>query len=339
MNNSIILNSVKYDLQKSTQKLEENLPDWERDIFLFLVDWFSISERISVQTSGSTGTPKIISKDKSTLRNSAFMTGEFFQFSSGKTALLCLPAKYIAGKMMLVRAIEWTLDLDYIEPKTNMQIPEKNYFFSAMTPPQAEANLTKLSRFENLIIGGAAIKDALEKELPNHIRNCFATYGMTETVSHIALRKIGSSEYHTLPGISIFLNERKCLQISAPKLLKNPVVTNDLVDITAENCFIWQGRYDNVINSGGVKISPEIIEAKISHLIDSPFFVTGIPHEKWGEQAVLIIQGNAFEVEPLQSRIMLVLPKAQAPKQIIFLPKFNYTENGKLQRKETMRLI
>ena len=162
---------------------------------------------------------------------------------------------------------------------------------------------------------------------------------MTETVSHIALRKIGSEEYHTLPEIHISLDERSCLKISAPKLLNESITTNDLVEITSHNSFIWKGRIDNVINSGGVKITPETLEKKIANLIDAPFFIAGIPDEKWGEKVVLVIEGESSKTENLLFKIELVLPKIQVAKKVIFLSEFRYTENGKLKRKETMALV
>ena len=339
MKTFITLNKTEFDLKKSIQKLEDNLPEWERDIFSFLADWFSDTETIQIQTSGSTGTPKTISKSKTAMRNSAVMTGEFFGFTHQKNALLCLPVKYIAGKMILVRAIEWGLELDYIEPKTVMDIPKKNYYFSAMTPAQVESNLASISSIKNLIIGGAPISRLLEKKLIETPENKYATYGMTETVSHIALRKIGYSDYQTLPNISISLDLRKCLVIHAPKLLNEAIITNDLVDITSEKSFIWKGRFDYVINSGGVKISPELLEKKISNFISFPFIIGGIPDEKWGEKVVLLIESNSFNTSNIVSSMENSLPKTHVPKAIYFLDSFQYTENGKLRRKETLKLI
>ena len=339
MKKKIILQSTEYDLQKSILKLQENLPNWERDIFLFLTTWFSDSAVIEVQTSGSTGVPKLISKQKLALQNSALMTGEFFGFSNGKTALLCLPAKYIAGKMMLVRAIEWGLKLDYIEPKNNLQLPNKSFFFAAMTPPQVEANFDTLTNLENLIIGGAPVSLALERKLMELPTKSFATYGMTETVSHIALRKIGENNYTVLPSIAISKDDRNCLIINAPKLLAEPISTNDIVEITSSNTFIWKGRADNIINSGGLKISPEIIEGKIASFIQRSYFVAGITDKKWGEKVALIIEGDSFKTDKLVCDMQTILPKTHVPKNLFFVNKFQYTENGKLKRKETLNLV
>ena len=338
MKNTIWINNNWYDLQKSVAKLQENLPLWERDIFSFLVEWFTEGDFIYVQTSGSTGTPKTIKKEKSTLRNSALMTGDFFSFKENQIALLCLPVKYIAGKMMLVRAIEWGLKLDSIEPKIKLNIPSKNYHFSAMTPQQVSASINTVSNISNLIIGGAPISIPLEKQLLDLPINCYATYGMTETVSHIALRKIteNNNHYQVLSGIEINIDSRTCLTINAPKLSVSIIKTNDIVTLNSANSFTWLGRFDNVINSGGVKISPEIIENKISKLIPNHFFITGIPDDKWGESVVLIIEGNPIDSKKLQKSIDAVLNKVETPKSIHFLPTFIRTENGKLNRKKTL---
>lgn len=338
---SIQLNGIRYDLAKAKLKIKERLPAWESDIFLFLVEWFSISENVSIQTSGSTGAPKIILKPKSALRNSAQMTGEFFQFQPHQTALLCLPAKYIAGKMMLVRAIIWQLDLRYIEPLIDLQIPKTPIHFGAMTPQQVERNLEKLDLISQLIIGGAPISSSLEKSILNINPTCFATYGMTETVSHIALRKIepGNENYNILPRITVSTDARKCLVIDAPSLLDEKITTNDLVAIITPNSFQWLGRVDHVINSGGVKISPEIVERSISNYLSKPFFIAGIEDSQWGQRVTLLIESAEFDLGPLKSQLKEALSKFENPTSIHFLPQFARTGNGKIQRKETLRLL
>tara|TARA_R110002050_G_scaffold200591_1_gene335554 strand:+ start:105851 stop:106888 length:1038 start_codon:yes stop_codon:yes gene_type:complete len=338
---SILLNGKRIDLTQAQLILQNDLPEWERDIFEFLAEWFSDSTHISVHTSGSTGKPKIISKSKSTLRNSAQMTGEFFQFQRHQTALLCLPAKYIAGKMMLVRAIVWQLDLIYITPQIELKIPETAIYFGAMTPQQVSKNLANLRGISQLIIGGAPISPSLEKEILNIPPTCFATYGMTETVSHIALRKIKTTptDYQTLPHIRINTDSRNCLVIEAPKLLSEKIVTNDLVTISSPKSFQWVGRIDHVINTGGVKISPEKVESKIAQYITAPFFIGGVDDEKWGQNVVLLLESNPFELSLLKTQLKEVLSKFENPHSIHFIEKFKRTENGKLQRNETLKLL
>ncbi len=340
--NSIVLNGERFDLNKSKTMLTNQLADWEYDIYSFLVDWFSDSTHISVQTSGSTGKPKIISKKKSTLINSAEMTGKFFHFEENQTALLCLPAKFVAGKMMLVRAIQWRLDLDYIAPKIALQIPKKDYFFSAMTPQQVEASFSQLSRISHLIIGGAPIPVPLEKQLLSLTSNCYATYGMTETVSHIAIREINAeavNAYQVLDGITIETDPRNCLKINAPQLLEESITTNDSVELTSPTTFIWKGRFDNVINTGGVKVFPEAIENKIETLINLPVIIAGVPSKKWGEKIILMIESETLNIEGLSNQLKSILNNIENPKSIFLVPKFIRTENGKVSRNKTLGLL
>ena len=339
---SILLNNVLYNYQDVLVKLNGSMPNWERDIFIFLKEWFSTNEVIDITTSGSTGKPKIITREKKHLIESAKMTGEFFSFSPKKTALLCLPAKYIAGKMMLVRAIEWNLSLDYIEPKLQLDIPDKEYYFSAMTPQQIEASIHQISNIKSIIIGGAPISPSLEKELITLPNNLFATYGMTETVSHIALRKLTPTQnniYITLPNVSLSTNVNSCLIINAPNLLDIPITTTDIVELKSPTSFIWIGRNDFIINSGGVKIFPEKLESIISHLINSPYFLFGKPDDKWGQKVILIIEGTPFNTSNLETALQADLSAIELPKEIIFTSKFSRTKNGKLNRAATFNSI
>ena len=239
---SIVLNNTLYDLERSKKKLTTRLPSWEQDIFLFLVEWFSDTDVIEVQTSGSTGTPKRIKRLKASMINSAKMTGSFLALQHNDSALLCLPAKYIAGKMMLVRAIVWELQLDYLQPQNTLARLGKGYRFVAMTPSQANANLSQIHRIQNLIIGGAPISLDLEEKLSMiTTSSIYSSYGMTETVSHIALRRIKkpiNSEYIILPHVSISSNEQGCLIIHAPQLISDSITTNDIVQITFSRDFI-----------------------------------------------------------------------------------------------------
>jgi O-succinylbenzoic acid--CoA ligase len=340
---SIVLNNDTYNLERAKKKLTSPLPNWERDIFLFLVDWFSNTYTIQVQTSGSTGTPKLIERSKEAMINSALMTGTYLSLNSEDTALLCLPAKYIAGKMMIVRSIVWGLKLDYLKPQNILPSFDKKYSFGAMTPSQANANLSQIHLIQNLIIGGAPISPKLEQELSTQTTSSiYSSYGMTETVSHIALRRIKSPfnmEYMILPDVRVEIDNRNCLIIHAPKLHKHPITTNDIVQIKSSKSFIWKGRYDHIINSGGIKISPEILEQKLTQYISLPFFVSGIQDEKWGARVVLIIEGNSFDTTQLEFTINLNLEKHEIPKYIYFLSQFVYTTNGKLNRKETFKLL
>ncbi|WP_395045875.1 AMP-binding protein [Flavobacterium sp.] len=306
----------------------------EKPLGSFILDWFDEKNYLEIMTSGTTGKPKTIRIEKEAMVNSALATGDFFELKSGDKALNCLPVKYIAGKMMFVRAFILGLDLDFVAPSSApMKRNEKIYDFVAMVPLQVENSLTQLHQIKTLIIGGAKVNSDLEKKLIQTKCNVFETYSMTETVTHIAAKRVGEKAFTTLPNVSISQDERHCLVISAPNLNVKNIVTNDIIELVSDNQFIWLGRQDNVINSGGIKLFPEQIEAKLSEKITNRFFVAGIPDEKLGEQLVLFIEGNPYEIE---SSFFDDLDKYEKPKQIKFIPHFIETETGKIKRSEVV---
>ena len=331
--------------------------NFSNEIHLFLEDWFSSKEFVIVQTSGSTGKPKFIQLQKTQMQHSAFATGLFFDLKENTTALLCLPVAYIAGKMMLVRAITlgWRLDvvLSNSEPLKNVFT---NYDFSAMVPLQVESSLSKLSLIKKLIVGGGVVSNQLQEKLQSVSTHVFATYGMTETITHIAVKQLNNlqllkenfskkSFYKTLPNTTIYRDERNCLVIKNDKISNEVIFTNDVVRLISDTQFEWLGRFDNVINSGGIKLHPEKIEEKLSKIITQRFFVIGKSDEKLGQKLILIVEykGNgelklkkllATKIKNLQS-----LSKFQVPKEIYFINHFIETETKKIQRNKTLDLV
>ncbi|APQ18548.1 O-succinylbenzoic acid--CoA ligase [Maribacter hydrothermalis] len=320
--------------------------DFEKHIGEFILDWIDDSPIISVQTSGSTGAPKIVSIKKEQMVQSALATGEYFNLTPKKSVLLCLSAEFIAGKMMIVRALVLGLDLHLLSPTSSpLQSVKRTFSFGAMVPLQVENSLSKLGQIETLIIGGAPISIALKEKLKDIGNTSYETYGMTETLTHIAVKPLNygvsdQTPFSILPGIEISIDERGCLVINAPKISDNPVITNDLVDLVSKTEFKWLGRFDNIINSGGVKLRPEQIEDKLSNVIDQSFFIGSLPDPKLGEQLVLIIEGKA-DPESLMQDIVAstLLSKYEIPKQIKILPVFLRTNSDKIKRKETMDLL
>ncbi|UAM99322.1 AMP-binding protein [Polaribacter litorisediminis] len=316
---------------------------FSEEIHHFLENWFSKSNVIIVQTSGSTGTPKSISLQKKFVINSAKATGAFFDLQENTTALLCLPIQYIAGKLMLIRALTLGWKLDSIESNSNpLKKVEKQYDFSAMVPLQLENSLSKIHLIKKLIVGGGVVSISLQEKLQTVSTDVFATYGMTETITHIAVKKLNhfaslhgkmmiQSYYQTLPNITIYKDDRNCLVIDAPKVAEEIVFTNDVVELISDRHFKWIGRFDHVINSGGVKLHPEKIEEKLAKIISNRFFVIGIPDEKLGEKLILLIEGNQKEISFESSN----LTKFEIPKEIYFLDQFVETASGKIQRKKT----
>ena len=316
----------------------------------FLKQWFDGDSFIELQTSGATGIPKKLRLSKQAMVASAKATGSFFGLGAQSTALLCLSPNYIAGKMMWVRALVlgWHLDLAPMNSNPLKDLT-KSYDFSAMVPLQLNASLKNLFRIKKLIVGGAPVSKDLEQQLQTCSAKVYATYGMTETCSHIAVKKLNflNSEYPScyriLPGVSIALDERACLTIELPWGAGRLLKTNDLVALHSPTEFEWLGRFDSVINSGGVKLIPEQIESKLAPCFDQRFFIAGIPDSILGQKVVLLLEGKGEKITSKQRIASLLkgvdLSKYELPKEIYYVPKFVETPTQKIQRMQTVALI
>ena len=322
----------------------------------FLEEWNSDSPYVEVKTSGSTGEPKRMLVEKRRMLASAKITCDFLGLKEGDTALLCMSLDYIAGKMMVVRAIERGLRLIVVEPsghplgKTNV-VP----VFAAMVPMQVYNSLQvpgereRLMMIKHLIIGGGAIDEALAEELktfPNHV---WSTYGMTETLSHIALRRLNgpeASEWYTpFPSVSVSLNEEGCLVIDAPEVCQERLVTNDIAELATQRgqspCvgnvpFKILGRKDNVICSGGIKIQAEEVERMLKGHLHIPYLISKRPDKKFGEVVVMLTEGD---VEEAKRVCEAVLPKFQRPKAYIHVSEIPMTETKKPARRQAELLV
>lgn len=325
-------------LDFSTQKFDELDPKnpWEKEIMEFLTEWNSTKEYIISKTSGSTGTPKEIELPKQAMKLSAQMTGEFFELRRGDSALLCLPVGFIAGKMMVVRAAELKLKLYCIEPtsKITLDFTEK-IDFAPLTPMQVENSFEELNKIKILLIGGAPLADSTREKLLKFPTKSFESYGMTETITHIGLKEISEEFFTVLEKIEIRQDERKCLVIQTP-YFEEEIITNDIVEIKNQKRFKWLGRFDNVINSGGIKLFPEQIEKKLKPFIESEFIITSVPDEKLGQKLILIIEGVKNSELNIQNS---TLTKFEMPKEIFYLNEFPRTESGKIKRAEVVELI
>lgn len=332
------LNGIKYSVNELQQwafeKCNSNL-DFEVDCALFFLDWLNESKVIHVKTSGTTGLSKVIEISKIAMFNSAIATGDFFNLKEKTTALCCLPVKYIAGKMMLVRAMVLGWNIDIVAPSSAPLVHcTKTYDFVAMVPLQVENSLEDLEDVKTILIGGAKVSAELTQKLILKKSNVYESYSMTETVTHVALKKIEENSFKVLPDVSIAIDYRSCLVIKAPKLNPEILVTNDVVTLISSQEFIWKGRIDNVINSGGIKLFPEQIEEKLVNEIPSRFFIGGIPDKLLGEKVVLFIEGLQYA---LNSSCFDGLDKYEKPKEIFFVQRFLETETGKIKRKEIIR--
>ena len=320
------------------------------DFIEFLAEWYSKESFIKVKTSGSTGKPKIIKLEKDFVAASARRTIQFFQLKKGDRILHCLPEKYIAGKLMIVRALIGELDLNTVSPETNFSFLQTEKFkFAAMVPAQVnkilESEPSYFKNLDQLLIGGSAIPFSIEKELQNISTACYSSYAMTETATHIALRKLngkGADEfYHCLDDIQVQLSEENCLQILMPGLTAQPLQTTDLAELKDEKTFRILGRNDNVIISGGIKYSPEQLEKKLEPFIEIPFQISSIPHESLVEQLVLVLEGNKNDnvANEINKICQEQLSKYEQPRQIIFIQHFPRTKNDKINRPQLYEML
>lgn len=322
----------------------------------FCQEWLNGKAEFQLQTSGSTGNPKTITVSRRQMQISAAATGAFFEIPVNSTLLCCLNTSMIAGRMMLVRAMEWDSLLHLREPEglPLATFSAQQYWdFVAMVPAQVEnclmkpAEKQKLQSIAKLIIGGAPLSSQVQLALSQIPIKAYQTYGMTETVSHIALAEITGSLpliYQVLPGVVINTSEDGQLIIDAP-MAEQRLHTHDRVEIIGTDRFHWLGRSDFTINSGGVKIQPEIVEQKIAGLMNDLFpgtryIIAGAAHEKWGEEVILLIEGAEASdlIGQLMEGMAEQLEKYHRPKKVLFIENFASTPSSKIKRKESLSL-
>ena len=317
----------------------------------FIDEWNNDSAYVEVKTSGSTGEPKRMLVEKRRMLNSARITCDFLGLKPGDTALLCMSTDYIAGKMMVVRSIERRLKLIEVPPSGHpldngpWSMVNGQLSFAAMVPMQVYNSLQvpaekeRLMAIRHLIIGGGAIDEAMEAELRSFPNAVWSTYGMTETLSHIALRRISgpeASEWYTpFPTVKLSTNDEGCLVIDAPEVCAQTLVTNDIVELKPDGRFRIRGRKDNVICSGGIKIQIEEVEQALKKYVRVPYIISKRKDPKFGEIVVLLTEGDTAQVQTICQQ---VLPKYHQPKLYLKIDKIPLTETGKPARKKILEL-
>jgi o-succinylbenzoate---CoA ligase len=344
------------DIQKGYYP--KSISSYKKIALDFCRDWLNGKEKFTLHTSGSTGDPKAIEFTRNQLEASARLTASVLGLQKDFTSLVCLDTRYTAGMMMLVRSLVSGMNMIIVEPASNPleKISESDSIdFAAMVPLQVETILkspTKknLNEIKIVLIGGAELSHKTAKALAPLKASFFATYGMTETLSHIALQKLNGKDaqdfFQALPGIALSKDERDCLTILAPHISDKVIITNDLVEFVSPTQFRWLGRADNVINTGGVKVIPEKIEAMIGELLDEMkisrrFFVAAIPHPALGESVNLFFEGEPLPVlteELIRKKIDGSLDRFQRPRSIHYVEKFIVTGTGKINKGRTIDL-
>ena len=341
MHSDFRLNGVSYDRDRLlvfAHELCNSKEEYLSELGRFLLDWLSDTPKIKLQTSGSTGEPTQLRAPKAMLSASAMTTVKALALQPKQQALLCLSVRHIAGKMMLIRALLAGLWIDVIEPTASPMV-SKAYDFTAMTPHQLRSSLDHLDRFKQIIVGGAPVDDSLRAAVKGHASMIYSSYGMTETYSHVALQNLSAGETHyTAVDHVRFSTHEDALVIHAPHIGIEKLITTDCVDLISSTQFLWKGRSDHVINSGGIKLHPEQIEKALSAIISVPFFVFGKPDKRLGQSLSIVFEGHLpNEIETMVSNLDK-LSKYEKPKDYFVLSQF-IRSNGKILRKQTLKAI
>lgn len=314
----------------------------------FVSDWQSDSPTLLVHTSGSTGKPKPMLVEKRRMEASARITCGFLGLRAGDTALLCMPLDFIAGKMVVVRSLVWGLQLVAVEPSGHpLKGLTESPTFAAMVPMQVynslkvEEERRLLRDIKHLIIGGGAVNSDMAEELRGFPNAVWSTYGMTETLSHIALRRLSGAEasewYEPFDGVGVTTSADGCLVIDAPAVCAHPLVTNDIAEIAPDGRrFRIRGRRDNVVCSGGLKLQIEEMEARLQPHLNVPYMISKRPDDKFGEAVVLLAVTD--DMESVCEVCRKHMPRYEQPRYFLAVSELPMTPTGKPARAEAMKL-
>jgi O-succinylbenzoic acid--CoA ligase len=356
---SLLLNGREFNyaaIQQYPAQLDAPVNGYEVKVLDFVRQWLTGTQEFTLTTSGSTGTPQPILL-KRRQQASAARTGDFFDLGPGDRALVCLNCEYIGGMMMLVRGLERNMHLTIVEPQGNpfdMVAADAEFDFAAFVPLQLRAMIgagqsLRLNQMRAVLVGGATVDSTLATEIQTLRVPVYHTYGMTETVSHVALRRLNGPEattsYRVLTGIAAGQDERGCLTLRGDVTDDQLIVTNDQVNLLDAHTFEWLGRADFVINSGGVKVQAEkvelVLDVALAEMGESRrCFVAGRPDERLGEKVTAFVEGEPLATEAenqLQTLLAERLEKYERPRQVVYVPEFTATANGKLDRASTLR--
>lgn len=348
LNSRYIINNQEFNQFQLNNYCNERIflssHEWEKEIYSFILSFLNDEDTVVMCTSGSTGIPKKVVVEKEKMIISAKKTIDYFQLFPDDKVLLCLPVSYVAGKMMVVRALVGQLNLIVRKPSmTPLQelLSTDKIDFAAFVPAQLNGvEVQDLKPLKKVILGGAKVSNELRLFLQDVETEMFETYGMTETLSHVAVKSINGSKqsdfFDALVGVHFDTDERGCLRIDAKDLVDELLITNDLVELDGRYSFKWLGRIDNVINSGGMKLIPEQLELELGQVIKERFFLSGRYSEEYGEEMILVVEGKEKEMAECQNWMDRNWEKKQHPKAVLWVGEFEETSSGKVNRKATL---
>lgn len=350
---SVSINGKDYSSQDVLEwSQEETADDYLIKVKKVYEKWFNESDSFEITTSGSTGEPKLIKLSKEKMYNSAKSSLAYFKLTRGDKVLLVLPADKVGGTMLIIRSIIGNLNLFHRKPSLTPFINywEENYQFCSLTPAQMNASIARgmdkeLVNIEKILLGGSALDQELQSYIDRQKNLYFSSYGMTETISHVAIQHLNgvhrSDYYNAIGNVTFRQNNDKCLIISAPSIVDQELLTNDIVELLSATKMRWLGRFDNIVNSGGIKLIPEKIEQKIANAIPYEFYLTSEQDHVLGEQLVMVIKAENItkvEVNKLVDEVSQLLEKLERPKIVYVGKELNYTKNRKLIRSKPNQL-
>lgn len=309
----------------------------------FLEKW-NANSTFQIKSSGTTGLPQLHTFNKTQLTHSAQASIAALGLHKDMRALLCLPISSVGGLMLLTRSLVGDFELQLQLPSARpLQNVSQQIDFAAFVPTQLQQSivydLEKLKKIDQILVGGGQMSPELLDTCQRAQLQVWHSYGMTETLSHVALRKVSPKEeshFKALPGVQ-FSSENDCLVIHYPQLQKEPIITKDIVELLDPTTFTWLGRADNAINSGGFKVLPELLEQQLEKYVGSSFFISSLPDEKWGHIVTIVIEANEAPTFPDFQQLGFML--AEIPRKYALVPRFERTETQKIKRKEVLQTL
>ena len=291
---------------------------------------------LEAHTSGSTGTPKPITLSHELVRDSAWRSIRHFGLTADSHLHLCLSPDYIAGKMVIIRALEACCSLSW-EPASShprLNAPKPITLLSIVGTQLPGLQQLKehgnLPSIKHLLLGGAPLTAAQRTLALTLADEAWESYGMTETASHIALRHVDDPWFYPLDSINLGTDDRGCLRIELPH--SEPLLTNDIIEFQPDTQgFRVLGRADNVIITGGLKVHPEQVEALLAPYFHGDIMLTSVPDPKWGQLLVLQTESTTIPTD-WDTLVATLLPPHQRPRRIEQVPSLPRTSNGKLRR-------
>ena len=356
---SLLLNGreFSYEAIQQTPDPHASLNGYEARVLELLRQWLTGAQEFGQRTSGSTGEPQLIVLKRRQLAASAARTGDYFDLGPGDRALVCLNCEYIGGKMMLVRGLERNMHLTVVEPHADpfTEVSDEAEFdFAAFVPLQMSAMLAagrapRLNKMRAILVGGAGVAPSLLHQIEQLTVPVYLTYGMTETASHMALRRLNGPEasphYRVLPGLHLGQDKRGCLTVRGDVTDDALIVTNDRIELLDKHTFDWLGRVDFVLNSGGVKVQAEkvelVLDVALAEVGESRrAFVAGRPDERLGQAITAYLEGPSL-APATEARVLDLLRarlgQYEVPRALVYVPAFQTTASGKLDRAATLR--